>query len=592
MAMLPPLPAIGSVAIELLGPRIDDPYNKWDVAVWDDPEADWTPVKSWHDVTPQSVHAQVSWGTDDIAGALSIPAAGSWAIETYDPQRLLDPSANGIYQDYLQPGGLIRLLFRRDGFADEVVRTGFIDEVEFNMATKVGSIRATDGVSMMVKALLPEGLLHDTTAPLTLRARAQWVLDKVDIGYIEVEATPSGELDPIVGMPLDFPASAWQHIQSVALDALYAVWLDRNGVLRFRWYGDVPSSGVKFGKAIGGMDVDNIGVKVSMEAIYNHFIAQRDTNDKTQHDEARNEASIELFGDLLYHRERPNPQSFAWARNLLLDRESGARRWEIGTIRPQTPEHLISLLDLGMAESVWVYFDVGEPPVLNYSPIILGGALEANTESGWSANLVGYSRRSGFYPASRMQYRRGVVTLNKEIWTNFEGTLGGANVGAQMQVLISPMDTAGDEKHEALFKFADLSWTGVASLTKAVLRIYRPIHTDDPTKDSQEEGWVQIERCTASWTESTVWPGPATTEDGQTFAYLQGSLPEWVEVNITNIVKAWAPTAIGGGGQANHGFKVRSYWDNLQPEQTPQHFLLSGRLSEQKCYILATVEMA
>lgn len=593
MAMLPPLPAIGSAIIELLGPLDEDPNSVWDAAIWDGGESFWMPLKSWQNVTPQSVHVQITWGADDIAGALSATASGSWAVTTYDPERLLDPSArDNPFKKYLQPGGAIRILFRRDGFPDEVVRTGFIDEVEYDMASRSGAIRATDGIALMVKAQVPAGLQHDTTSPVTLRARARWILKKVNIDYITVEANPSGELDPVVGPPLDVLSSAWQQIQSAALDALYAVWLDRDGILRFRWFGNPVSSGVKFGEGIDGMDVDTIGVKGSMEAIYNHFIAQRDSLNAGDHDEAKSDTSITLYGDLVYHRERPNPQSLEWVRNLMVDRKSGALRWEIGTIRPQTAEHLISLLDLGVVNTVWTYFDVGAGEILNYSPIILGGAIEANVDSGWSASLVGYSRESGFYPQTKKSQRRATIYRNKEIWHNYQGVNGGANVGAQLTVLISPMEKDGDEQHEALFKFQDFNWTGVANLTKAVIRMYRPMHTDDPTMEASEEGWIQIERCTEDWDESEIWPGPTTTETGQAFRYLEPTVPEWFEVDITDIVRSWAPTSIAGGGQPNYGIKVFSYWGALQPEQTPQHFLLSGRTSEQECYILATVQMA
>src|SRR5215831_392559 len=141
--MLPPLPAKGNVGIEIFGPQSN--AARWDEAVWDG--GTWSQL-IWRDVTPESLQVQISWGSDDVAGVLSTPAAGSWELNTYDPERKLDP-ANGAseFAASIRPGRPIRIILKEDPVY--VIRAGLIDEVDFDVVALTGSLRGTDGVQLM-----------------------------------------------------------------------------------------------------------------------------------------------------------------------------------------------------------------------------------------------------------------------------------------------------------------------------------------------------------------------------------------------------------------------------------------------------------
>jgi hypothetical protein len=172
---LPPLPAVGTIHVEIFGP--DSGSAKWDVALWD--EDVWASL-GWRDVTPESVNVEMTWGADDPSGVLTVPAAGSWTITTYDPQRKLDPS-NGAseFGASLRPGRPIRLTYiDPETFLVTVVRTGLIDEVKYNIKEQTGSLSGTDGISLMAGAKLPPEQNLDVNMPKTLRARTAYLLKK------------------------------------------------------------------------------------------------------------------------------------------------------------------------------------------------------------------------------------------------------------------------------------------------------------------------------------------------------------------------------------------------------------------------------
>lgn len=208
----PPLAAIGSVGIEIFGPSPNS--AKWDVAQWD---VDVWAAIGWSNVTPESVVCEIAWGADQPQGALTICAAGSWSVKTYDPKRLLDPSnGESPYVASLRPGRPFRVTHTDPvTLVTTVVRQGLIDEVSYNIKEKTGGITGTDNISLMAQAsMLPEQNL-DPLMPQTLRARARYLLQKAGLDkIIEVESDGS---DPTISYPgrvlggviAPVPASHW-----------------------------------------------------------------------------------------------------------------------------------------------------------------------------------------------------------------------------------------------------------------------------------------------------------------------------------------------------------------------------------------------
>jgi hypothetical protein len=499
---------------------------------------------------------------------------------------LLDPANTASpLQKYIVPGGGIRILF-----GSEIVRTGFIDEVEFDMYTKQGSIRATDGISLMAKAKLPEDVTQDW--PYRLRARARWLLEKSGVPYITVEDDPSSPaLDPAVGTILP-GGSAWQNIATAAYDALHAVWIDREGVLRFRYFGSPQITFITFGgDKPESIPIDTLRSKLSMEGVFNHIIAHNDMplKDPTMV-EAKNQASIDKYGDLALVRERPNPDAAAFVSQLLKDRGAVNNQYEIGTIRPQTEAQFLAILNLGMVTVVRVRASTKHGTFISQLVNVLGGSIEANTDSGWSATLTTYQPAQIWGPGPRTRVRAYNATKSVEIFTITGGASGGVATSAQGTVSTSTRTATGDEKRNVCLDFPEIEWDGVKSITSAVLRFYRPYH-QDTAGGIEDNVYIKMRRITEGWSESAVWPGPSDTNAEEVPYYCDRVLDVWEERDVTAIVRAWAPaTVAGGGGQPQYGIKLLAYYDQLAAGYDPQHVILSMRLSTMPAYLYIKTE--
>jgi hypothetical protein len=142
------------------------------------------PTQEWLDATPQSMVMKLSWGADNPAGLLTVPAAGGWDVKTYDPQRVLDPSNGGSPNaKYLRPGRPMRIGVKTPEGGYQIIRRGLIDEIEHDIYSQTGSMRGTDIVPLIVAAKLP-GIGLDPNLPSTLRARARYLLNQAGLQTI------------------------------------------------------------------------------------------------------------------------------------------------------------------------------------------------------------------------------------------------------------------------------------------------------------------------------------------------------------------------------------------------------------------------
>jgi hypothetical protein len=572
--MLPPLPAVYSCFIQLFGFPPSAGAAKWDTAKWDGVTSVWY-GQDWIDVTPQSLHVNASWGSDDNAGALSLTSAGSWSIATYDPQRLLDPANYASpFVSGLVPGEPVRIIYREGGI-DTIVRQGFVDEVGFNIETYEGSIRATDGISLLVKAKVPEDQV--SSAPLTLRAFSRFMLAQAQVSYITVEPDPDyPEWDPPVGAAIEGGASVWQQITAAALDALNAAWLDGTGVLRFRYFGKPFDTGVIIGT--GGIPIEDVKTSYSMQGVVNHTRAKYFSFDDIVN-EAINQPNVDAYGDLLLDRQRPQPNSAEWADQILQDRGQSAVQYEIGTLRPRTPEELRAILALGMADMVHLHVQTRTPPI-NRTVTVLGGSIEANTDTGWSAHLVTYEPASAWWnkDADRLYQYKAIASKSNEFhYKDQQGMTGNADF-ADQQIYQTP-STGVQEFRQVALGFPVINFAGMATIWDAKLRIYLPFHDDTPQGDNMprvnEADWIRALNITAAWDETTQ-TAPATDVTGATFA-ARTDLGKWIEFDLRAIINRWY------GGVAQNGLLLLVH-PNVPP--AIQHAILSGRRSQNAPYIL------
>ena len=561
MASLPPLRAIGRAHVEIYGALPGS--AKWDEAVWD--QSTWS-VFGWMDVTPQSMVARVTWGADDPTGVLTIPAAGAWLINTYDPQRLLDPSnGKSPYSTSIRPGKPIRITYIDATSTRKIVRQGLIDEIDYDIATKIGTLRGTDMVQLMVNAVLPAG---QTGVPTTLRARAAFLINKAGLAaLVPVEAVPAGDTDPTVGPAIATEASVWSHILTAALDALYAVWMDRAGVLRFRSFGNPNDAGFQAGGA-DGIPISTLKTQGSLQGVYTHIIAFN-ASAPTVPVSVSDATKISLYGDIPLKRDAPVPDAPTWVASVLADRSGSSLQYEPGTLYPQTEDDLESILNLGMVDIAHLVVESTDPTV-DVAARVLGGTITADTGTGWTAQLSTYIPATEWDEAEQPEPPippeppstiSGVVrtyTCTKDSRLAHSSSLDAGN-GLDTNL---PVGFISPYRNRVVMGFASIPFAGVVKVDKAELLLTTGQNSCGAFGSTPK---VNISRLTGSFSEgsynvdcgfstgnSVKYPGPATTGTGAVTKTVSKTTGTQTAIDITAIVQAWH------SGQPQHGLMIKS----------------------------------
>jgi hypothetical protein len=109
-------------------------------------------------------------------------------------------------------------------------------------------------------------------------------------------------------------------------------------------------------------------------------------------------------------------------------------------------------------------------------------------------------------------------------------------------------------------------FTGAVSVVKAVLRL-RTSTQDNVAFGTNPK--VRVQRLTASWSEGSsstpsssnavVYPGPSATSTGEVTAAVTRSENATVDIDVTALVRAWAPPTAGGSGATNYGIRIIGY---------------------------------
>jgi len=558
---LPPLRAIGSARIEIYGPSPGS--AKWDEALWD--TGRWA-FFDWRDVTPQSMAVRLSWGADDPVGVLTIPAAGSWIVNTYDPQRLLDPSnGQSEFATAIRPGKPIRVSYIHSTLGRQIVRQGLIDEVDFDLSALRGTLRGTDMVQLLVAAILPA---NQTGVPSTLRARAVHLINKAGLStLVPVETTPVDETDPPVGPISADEAPTWQHIRAAALDALYAVWMDRSGTLRFRSFGNPRDTGFQAGGA-DGIPISTLKTQGSLQGVYTRITAF-DDGAPTVAVTAIDQEKANLYGDLPLKRDQPVPDANVWVASVLADRSGASLQYAPGTLYPQTEDALESILDLGMIDIAHLAVE-SVAPAINVATRVLGGAIVGDTGTGWTAELSTYVPATEWEEAEQPEppippippdVITGVVrtyACTKDARLAHSSSIDGGN-GQDINL---PIGYISPYRNRAVLGFATIPWANVVSVDKAELLVTIGAQTCGAFGSTPK---VTVSRLTGSFTEGSYnvdcgfsssnavkYPGPAITSSGAVATTVPSNPGNSKSIDITAIVRAWFT------GSAQHGLMVKS----------------------------------
>ena len=572
MTLAPPIAAISTIAIEIFGPAPG--HSKWGIALWGE---DVWGVSDWQDVTPQSMSASASWGADDGSqGVLSVCAAGTWNVRTYDPDRKLDPSnVSSHLHSVLHPGSKVRV--RYVGATPRTVKSGVIDTIDYDLDSETGSIRATDGVSVLQGANLPAAVAG---APSGLRARARFVLDLAHITDITVEADPV-DGDPTVGPAPTEAATVWDWITTAALDVLRAAWLSPDNVLKFRSFGDPNDLGLSIG-GVDGIPIDNLTPQSSLAGVYATVIGY-DVGAPTTKITQTNEATRDFAGTNTYERKRPVPGGALWVANVLADRSGASLQYRLGTLRPRTDAELVSIIDTGMVDLAHIaitHRNQGREMLaspIEAAPRILGGTIRGDTATGWNATLVTYVTAAEWTdaevppeppepPPVLTQTVTRTYVCNKDSRAFLSSA--GANLGSGTEGEL-PVGYWSSSKNRAFLGFATIPWGDVISVVSAELRITTTTQVNIGFGSSPK---IRVRRITATWSEGSasspsgsnalIWPGPTVTSSGERVETVSGSQGALEIIPITTIARAWAPAASGGSAAKNYGLALYSYGES------------------------------
>lgn len=162
------------------------------------------------------------------------------------------------------------------------------------------------------------------------------------------------------------------------------------------------------------------------------------------------------------------------------------------------------------------------------------------------------------------------LAISRDALVSFRDELGGINLGAGVDKHLPVGRGPGSPYYvRSLLGFA-LDFSDVSQIVSATLHLYRSaVHGTIASPD------FYIKRCTSAWAEgikgsqltaggvelwwavnAVNWGNqPSTTSTDHVHA--TAAAAGWNSYDVTNLVKAWAPAAIGGGANADHGLMLK-----------------------------------
>ena len=239
----------------------DESAPRWDVALWD--EAVWSGA-GWQDVTPEGLTAHVIWGSSfPERGILADQDAQSWYVETYDPDRVLDPgNGDSPYWPQLVSGVPIRI---SNSVSGHVIRTAIIDRIRYKYKAPDyrGIITASSTIAQLHRAEVPDG----TTLGDTLRERIMDAVTSSGIAIGGIQITGTDDSYPDVALatrPDTDPVPVWDVIREAAREVLWIVFEDSAGTLQARPYGNP----IDRGREITYENLEDLEASSSEDGIY------------------------------------------------------------------------------------------------------------------------------------------------------------------------------------------------------------------------------------------------------------------------------------------------------------------------------------
>jgi hypothetical protein len=326
---------------------VTDPDGyRWDEALWD--AATWS-EDEWVSISEWVIFVDSTWGADrPDAGILADQKAGSWAVQTYDPDRVLDPSnAESQFYPLLVPDLPIRL----NHGTQRTVRTGQVVDIQYSHAEHGGRISASDAVSRASRAMVPPG----TALGDTFLTRIEDAIDGAGIqlhvsvrnGWIMEHALAAD--DP------DQRKSVWTRISEAARELLAVPWVDRDGHIRVTAWDDDTDRGLVIDSSI----MVDLAPWVSHDGLYSVVRALDDDGVTISESKA---TPLPAYGERVYERTEPTIDSESWTARVLADRLGAALRFRPGTLVPETAADNNALVDMQLMDIITLDYPEAVPP--------------------------------------------------------------------------------------------------------------------------------------------------------------------------------------------------------------------------------------
>jgi len=391
---VPPAPAKAILEIYVH----DEDATRWGTAEWgDNPPTGATGIWSgagWQDVTPQGVRAHIQWGSRrPERGILADQDPASWRVETYDPDRVLDPgNPDSPYAPQLVAGVPIRISHNGG-----VIRTGEIDQLAYAYKGPDyrGDILASDTIAITSRTDVPDSsVLADT-----LLERIQDAIDAsgLAIGGIPIRPTGPAEAATVpLSAQIDGFASVWKHASAAAREALWVLFVRANGQLDMRPWG-VP---LDRGAEIDDRILADLVATASEDGTYSVVRVA----DASAVEIERVAAPLPRYGRRVYERTETTEDAEAWADAILAERAWPGVQWSPGIIHPLTAADVDMLGRLEIMERV----QLTKAGAVSVSGRVLGGELWVQHEKGPDAGATWLFR---FYVATDGATALGLTTL-------------------------------------------------------------------------------------------------------------------------------------------------------------------------------------
>jgi hypothetical protein len=568
-------PGVESVGVLLWA--ADPDAARWQRSTWGG--ADWS-SPAWQSVGCDVSSGDSKWGSSQEAGILSIAEASELDLVTYDPNRELDPlNTASPYYGAVKPGTPIRLVGYAPG--EIIAGTGYIDEISYDLASARGRVRAIGGIAYLAQAQLAAGV----TLPNTLRARTRAVVAAVGLASItpvEPEAPADPDVDPPVAPYINTDArSAWQVISEAATDALWYVWADPTGLIRFRSWGALLDAPISVGCPPGDADPDEVwlaGISTiettaAGDAVRNSVRAY---SAGTTWQPARTDPiSIRLYGPRPFDVQRVVPDFATWADRILADRADAGLDIAVGEVRPYTESELAALLNTSLQGPAIIRVrDDAHGEIVDIDVGMIGARIGV-TPVGWRFGLATLISRVAWEDITpeppvppipppdpwHVETRTYIATSDALIAL----TSGGAKYGAGASTSL-PFGTWSGWTYRSLLAFPSIPWTKVRAIRSATLKLTTSTQVrigfgSSPKTDIRRitSGWSAGSSSSPSGSNAVVWPGPNTTSSGAVSASMGTAQSAAKSIRVDAIVRAWAPASAGGSGAGQYGIRLGEY---------------------------------